>query len=190
MGKIITVTNTKGGVGKTTTVIYLATILSSYGKVLVKDSDPQGSCSEWLDGIEKLPFDFEISNKATIKKINETYDFIIIDTPPNNTDIIDEAVKVADIVILPTTPSNIDLSRVVQSVDKLEDKKYRVLITIADIRTVAFSSLKPLLRENEIDYLDNYVRTNETIRNSYNMIPTEKEYYDYENVAKEIMGVL
>lgn len=171
MTKIITIANSKGGVGKTTTAIFLATLLSKYGTVLLKDSDQQGSATEWLEEIDDLPFDYEIANIRSLSRV-KNYDFVIIDTPPQNSDIISAAIDASDFVIIPAAPSALEVSRVLHTVEEVKNKKdYKVLLVQVDTRTTSYSSILNLFENEEVHQFKTAIPKREGIKRAYKKIP-------------------
>lgn len=105
--------NQKGGVGKTTTATNIASQLKHLGnEVLLIDLDPQKSATEWSEHKSESFIPVISKGKSLprdINKISIGNDWVIIDAPPNVTELSSAAILASDIVLIPCTPSPYDI---------------------------------------------------------------------------------
>jgi len=154
---VTSVVNGKGGVGKTTTAVNLAAVLSeSEHRTLLIDADPQGSASWWADRTDEgMPFDIAAEpHVELLERIRSVqgYDTVIVDTAPALASAaLTAVVRASDFVILPTPPSAMDIHALILSVREAvapSGVDHRVLLTRVDPRSMreALEAKDALLR--------------------------------------------
>lgn len=115
MGKVVTITNQKGGVGKTTTAVNLSCGVAAFGKrILTVDLDPQGNTTSGF-GIRKAGV------------TNTTYSCIV-----GKCSVKDAIIKTefgVDII-----PANIDLSGAGIELVELQNREARLRNVLMDVR--------------------------------------------------------
>ncbi|NDB82697.1 MAG: ParA family protein [Alphaproteobacteria bacterium] len=118
--KIITISQQKGGSGKSTIATHLAVALwQRNSKVVIIDIDPQGSSTMWYHIREreygagycgiKFASCSGIRISSEIGRLKLTNDFIIIDCPPHTDTDAKAAIRASDLVLVPMQPSPTDL---------------------------------------------------------------------------------
>ena len=123
---VVSFLNQKGGSGKTTLAIHLATVLAERGKVLLVDADPQGSALDWkaqraagsgfpVVGLPRPTLHLEIAAPA------ENCDWVLVDGPPRASALARSAVAASDLVLIPVQPSPFDLWAARDILDILEE---------------------------------------------------------------------
>ena len=129
---IIAFVNQKGGVGKTTLALHIASELAMGGqRVTLIDADPQGSALDWAEvrnhydrprrfGVIGLPRETLHLEVPDIARAN---DHVVIDGPPRVTALTRSAIIASDVVVIPVQPSAFDVWASQEIVDLVKEAR-------------------------------------------------------------------
>lgn len=159
MGKVISIFNQKGGVGKTTTNVNLSACLAKRGKrVLIIDNDPQGNSTSGV-GIDKSQVSYSL------------YD-VMVDGVDASKAVVETAYK--NLFVL---PSNVDLAGAEIELSTLDKREFRLKEAIDQIKDdydFIFMDCPPSL---------GLLTINSLIAADSILIPIQCEYYALEGVS-------
>lgn len=125
--KIIALLNEKGGVGKSTAALNLATAMHRQGKrVALIDADPQGTSRDWRsaspDGAE-LPPVVALDRPEMLASLKTlAVDYVIIDTPAKAEKMTASVIRVAHIALIVIQPSGADIWASAAAVKLIQQK--------------------------------------------------------------------
>lgn len=171
----------KGGVGKSTAAVLLATELAGFGAtVTMIDADPNKPLSHWakLPGRPaKLSVEADVSEDSIIDAIETAARktaFVIVDLEGTASMMVGYAMSRADLVIIPVQGSHLDAAEAAKAIKLLQAQerefkrmiRYAVLFsrTSAAIRSRTLQNIEAQFRERQIPMLNTQIIEREAYR--------------------------
>jgi len=195
---IISLYNIKGGVGKTSSAVNLASVAAKRGKTVLWDLDTQGASSFFFDkktkkrnlfskpaekiikstqydGLDIVPADTKLEKyknkiKDVLKFLNSKYDFVIIDAPAGLNALTKEILKHSDIVLVPVLPNILSLRTYNQILQTKLSKNIRLFVNRFENKPAHKKIIESILKLPSSQYLKTYIPKSDLIEN----MPFEK----------------
>ncbi|MCB1724869.1 MAG: ParA family protein [Chromatiaceae bacterium] len=126
--RVVALVGNKGGAGKTTLCVNLATALNARAPTVILDADPQRSSLQWRDLADRDDA-VEVADAvddvdAAVGDARARFDFIVIDCPPSvHAPQTARVLALCDVALVPVQPSPLDIWATVHIEDKVDEAR-------------------------------------------------------------------
>ena len=199
LSKVITISQQKGGTGKTTLAVHLAMAFIKYHnlKVAIIDTDPQGSLGKWF----MIRSERKVSNEnltfktASLwgaqyesKTLKNDHDIVIIDTPPKIESDARPAIEAADLVLIPMAASHVDFwaTGAIVEIAKKANKKILAQINRSSQRSKLIDKTKDFIKSLDLQSTETIIGNRQIYTSSMGEGKTAVEKQRKGNAVDEI----
>ena len=136
---VIVFASRKGGSGKSMLAAHVAALAGKRASCLLIDADPQGSLTLWhkLRGsVEPALRNGSRGVAEIVKAAKREYEWAFVDTPPNMSAVVADAIRTATLVIIPARLAVFDLAAIKETIELARGNRvpYAVVINAAPAR--------------------------------------------------------
>jgi chromosome partitioning protein len=175
---IVALVGNKGGAGKTTLCVNLATAMSVFAPTVVLDADPQRSSLQWRDLAERddavTVVDAVDDVRAAVQSARATHEYLVIDCPPSVHAVqTAEVLAICHIALVPVQPSPLDIWATVHIEEKVQEARrvnpgLRAVLVINQLepRTLLSQQIRQGLAELSLPVAQTAIRRRMAYRSS------------------------
>ena len=175
---VIALVGNKGGAGKTTLTVNLAVGMARIGRVVILDTDPQGSSAQWrlIADDATVPSVVSATDKLSVQveELEGQYDYIVVDCPPSvHAPQTLAILQISDLALIPVQPSPLDLwasIHIEQAIAEARSSnpalKALLIINQLEPRTTLSQLMRDALGEIDVAVADTSIRRRAVYRAS------------------------
>jgi len=199
LSKVITISQQKGGTGKTTLAVHLAMAFIKYHnlKVAIIDTDPQGSLGKWFmirteNKVSNENLTFKTASlwgaQYESKTLKNDHDIVIIDTPPKIESDARPSIEAADLVLIPMAASHVDFwaTGAIVEIAKKANKKILAQINRSSQRSKLIDKTKDFIKSLDLQSTDTIIGNRQIYTSSMGEGKTAVEKQRKGNAVDEI----